>query len=514
MDVNLQRKPAKNRNNLINSKYELPFELDSTMPDYCRDVEKILNTGVYPVICSVTCSESKLIVDGNNLITVFYLDNENNISKYESKVPFSKTIEMKTIPQNPIVNTKAYEGYINCRAVSPRRLDIRGTVVIEVEVNSNENDSLIEDVNCDDMEVMKKTFDGAEFIGQYTKQFTIKEDLNINDKNCTPSYIIRYNICPMINEYKILPDKTIIKGDLNATICYCSENNKQIVTKDFKIPFSQIIDCPNIDENCICDSFLKIINSEVMYSAQEDGSCDFNICATLCANITGYKKVNITAVTDCFCHSCDCICKTKNLNIMKIVSVLNNSFTHTETVNVDECTDIKDSWCKPVSTEYEYEKGSLKVKLRAIICVLGVKNNQYCCIEKPVVITLEVLKNQNIESPCFCPHINIIGCKYTDINNSKVDIICNIKVNGIVFDKINVNVIDDIKPDEKVKKPINQDLVIIHYVHVKESLWDIAKRYNTSVKSIKEQNNLNSDYSEIGQTLIITPFKTTIQSEE
>ena len=509
MDINLEKITVKSRNNVLNSKYDLPFEIDCTLPDYCRDVEKLLSSNINPVVCSVFSDDSKVTIEGNNFIEIYYCDKENNISKYESKVPFSKIIDFKSKANNPAISVKAYEGYINCRAVSPRRLDIRGTTQIELYVNAEKEEKIIQKIPLNDIETNIFNFENAEFIGQYSKQFTIKDSIDTKIKSIEHTAIIKYTVSPAINEYKILPDKTILKGLLFINICFYNEKDKKISTEAYKLPFSQIIDCNGIDEDCICDFCVKVINSEICLGNDEENKEKLNISATLCADIKGYRKKETCGIKDCFCHSCDCSCKNKNVNIFNPILQINNDFNFNETVLLDDYTEIKDVTCKIISSETEYIQNTVKLKLRAVLSVLGIKNNSLCCTEKVVSSALDISKN--IKSDClyFNPCINLINCSYSDINNGKAEINCTLRINGIIFDKLSVSLVDNIKPEPKASKNIDNDLIIIYYTHSREDIWDIAKRYNSSVNNIKKYNKISSDYVEKGKVILITPFKQT-----
>ncbi len=68
-------------------------------------------------------------------------------------------------------------------------------------------------------------------------------------------------------------------------------------------------------------------------------------------------------------------------------------------------------------------------------------------------------------------------------------------------------IIDDIKGVSSVLECIGNDSNvtndIVHIVQKGESLYSIAKKYNTSVDQLKKKNNLNSNLISIGQKLII-----------
>lgn len=79
--------------------------------------------------------------------------------------------------------------------------------------------------------------------------------------------------------------------------------------------------------------------------------------------------------------------------------------------------------------------------------------------------------------------------------------------NGISGDLINIGqrlLIPTIAANSAVSTTTTVDL-IEYRVRRGDSLWRIARRYNTSVAQIMRQNNLNTDVLEVNQVLQITP---------
>lgn len=79
--------------------------------------------------------------------------------------------------------------------------------------------------------------------------------------------------------------------------------------------------------------------------------------------------------------------------------------------------------------------------------------------------------------------------------------------NGISGDLINIGqrlLIPTIAANSAVSTTTTVDL-IEYRVRRGDSLWRIARRYNTSVTQIMRQNNLNTDVLEVNQVLQITP---------
>ena len=55
-----------------------------------------------------------------------------------------------------------------------------------------------------------------------------------------------------------------------------------------------------------------------------------------------------------------------------------------------------------------------------------------------------------------------------------------------------------------LKIPSSSEVPYIEYtVRVGDTLWELSRRYNTTVEAIRELNGLTSDMIYIGQTLLI-----------
>ena len=87
----------------------------------------------------------KLAIDGMAVAHLYYLDEERCIRHTEYKIPYTKVIELRTAPITPTVCVSQSVEYFNCRAVSQRRLDMRGAVTMAIKVTSQGE----EEVVCD-----------------------------------------------------------------------------------------------------------------------------------------------------------------------------------------------------------------------------------------------------------------------------------------------------------------------------------------------------------------------------
>ncbi|MBO5856814.1 MAG: LysM peptidoglycan-binding domain-containing protein, partial [Clostridia bacterium] len=66
------------------------------------------------------------------------------------------------------------------------------------------------------------------------------------------------------------------------------------------------------------------------------------------------------------------------------------------------------------------------------------------------------------------------------------------QINCSVFGETEIDVVTEICEGKETKKR-NNSAITVYFPKCEEALWDIAKRYNTTVNSIAVENNLEGD---------------------
>lgn len=88
----------------------------------------------------------RITADGSGLLRVLYLSEGNTVRCFEQNIPFSKSAET-TLPQNACVHASASTEYVNCRVVSPRKMDVHGSISVSFKAYCKEPGEIICD--CD-----------------------------------------------------------------------------------------------------------------------------------------------------------------------------------------------------------------------------------------------------------------------------------------------------------------------------------------------------------------------------
>jgi hypothetical protein len=90
------------------------------------------------------------------------------------------------------------------------------------------------------------------------------------------------------------------------------------------------------------------------------------------------------------------------------------------------------------------------------------------------------------------PAAGVLSCAYSIVGD-KIDIRCEILVRGCVYYPVSTNAIAEVAVDENKPKQKEHNKLYIYYADEGESIWNIAKQYNTSAGAIWDENSASGD---------------------
>ena len=204
---------------------EQAIDVDFTLPDYCPDITKIFKCQAVPRISSKGVNGKTVTIDGTVMLTVLYGDKEGNLCSYEYQYPFSKNIDLPSEHTGVNILCKTRIEYINCRAVTGRKIDIHGAVGIFLKAFKRKTTDIISDIDDNNTEIHRGIAPATVPMGYAEKYLLIEEELEIGQGQAAVKNIIRSEAKSLIRETKIINDKAVVKGEMTVCVMYCPTNS-------------------------------------------------------------------------------------------------------------------------------------------------------------------------------------------------------------------------------------------------------------------------------------------------
>ncbi len=488
---------------------EVPVDVDFTMPDYCAEISKILKCRSVARISSKSVSGRNITVDGVLTITVIYSDENCNVCSYEHQYPFSKTLEADADIDNGAVACNCKCEYINCRAISSRKIDIHGAVGIGVTVTKRKATDVITDVDDCNIELRRGVAPATSPMGSAEKYLLIEEEIELSGGQPNIRSVIRYDASVPLKECKLLAGKAMVKGEMTVSLLYCSEEG-DVQTVRTVIPYSQILEIIGITENCECEAkaelaFLEIKPRTSMSGETKSLSLNAKIlicCETFCNN-------DVDVILDAFSKKFEADIKRQDVCFNKIFCNINENFNCKKSVGFPEgsLASVTDMWCDVRVDSTKLIDKCLVINGAVLASILGCDSKgEPTFFEKSVEFEYKYPLDCEVAGFKCAPNIKVISSGYTITASDCIELRMELSVNAAVYQCSNIPLIIDVQTDESCElKKKDRGAMTIYFASQGENIWDIARRYLASVSEIMEINGIEDEIIN-NNTMIMVPI--------
>ncbi len=476
-----------------------PVSCDLMLPDYCPDILRVLRCDIDPKVMSKQVIGAKLVIDGSACVKLLYIDDARCLRSHEHKIPFTTSIELKNEPENHSVEAHVTTDYANCRPVSQRRLDIKGSLSVCAVVSAPRTENVITEANGMNVEIKSKMVKSSRTIANVSRSFTVKEELDVGYGKDSVGAVVRAEGACVVTDTKVIANKIILKAELTGHIMYTADNKANTANiLEYTLPISQIVDVEGVDENSQCRLMLNVNGISPEVRANNEGEAKvIALSVELACNAMAYKSNEVAVVTDMYSTKYDSTYTAKQVLFQQLNSVIGNEHTVKNVYDIpdNELENVLDVWSDIAVKNAKVENNELVVTGTVKTCMLAEQNDgETNCIERNGELEYRVrVDNAGENASVNCDAI-VLNTQYAPAGKDKVEVRCTMYISAGIFSVGRENVLTDMAVNEKsVKKAEETAALIIYFAEENESVWDIAKRYNTSAKLIANSNELKND---------------------
>lgn len=505
MEFNLKKTSVGELSTVLDTVSEQPVDIDFTLPDYCPDIEKILRCKITPKIYNKNLSGGQLQIDGTTVVTVLYVDAQNNtIRACEQSLPFSSSFSLKDLPEHYIVDAFTKCEYVNCRALSKRRLTVHGAFSLYAVVKAKSFVELFSPDDEDALEFNTKDIKCASLTSLTQEQFSAGDELKITGKPPV-ELILDSDVRACITDYKVIPDRLMLNGELNVKILYLSSPDSPTPEQiDCLIPFNKILECDGLsDDSTVCVdvslmSFDIRLKSDIL---SEDPVVDVD--SRLCATVVGYTSVTVPIVLDAYSTEYVVELEKTQQVIPEEICVLQDSFMQKETLSFDDTpiSEIIDFKCEHTSLNPIINGSEITLNSKLNICILA-KDEE----NNPIYIERCAEFSKSLETELDCNNIGSVSSCVSSLSyrlgeNNTIELRAEIMYCVTASKTSSLTMVTMISANEDNKVSKKSCALTLYFAESGEDLWNIAKRYNTRRKMICDENGI--ELTELSEPMML-----------
>ncbi len=479
---------------------EQSVDADFALPDYCPDIQKILKCELSPRIESKNIVGDRIEIEGASVARIIYIDAiKNSVRCTEQSYPFTVNSNLKDTPQFAVIHTDIKVNYLNCRALSPRRLNIHGAFNLGIKITDKCELHPCTDIIGSDVQRRRMPVDYSYLRGIAQQQFTIAETLETGTAAPAVQSVIRTDIRAVTADCKPIANKIMYKGELRVKLMYLSDlDSGSVETMEHSVPFSQVIDINGAAENSLCAVRTEVMSAGVALKSEIGFDDPLPVLtAKICVTAFAYEERDTTVVTDCYSTLRNMETSRAAYTFPMLTATLRENVVEKTMVDFTDISISKvlDVWCErgTASVRGENDKLALCGKYNVCVLVCGADNN-VVYTERAVEYTQNlsaVLPSGKLQS---CVSAECLSTGFRICSDKRIEVRTELLVTGEVYSVTEVNAVCAAKADENSQHTRADDSsLVLYFAEEGEDVWDIARDYRTSVAGVRMENDLDDD---------------------
>ena len=469
-----------------------------SLPDYNGDVKKVLSVRTHVFPTGKFVGDDLLEFSGTVGYEVVYVDAENNLTHLEFSTDYEGAVRINS---STYVDSDVKTSVVNCNArlIGPRKFSVKCALDSDVCISERRTYSVGGDAF---IEYEPETLTCSASV--FTSEFSEGEVSEINEELSSLDGVIAdevqvllCDVTPSVASVEMSDGDATVKGSLNVSVLV-SCNGEMPRKYDKLIPYNQTVPSGDMNGKDGVSARIEIRSIKPAVVPSEDG-------VVLTAQITSVPKIfakgnsQIELITDAYVKERGSDNEYSDFSYTEYITTekceehfsgewrsddLNNEKTdaiiHSDaTARVDSC-EICDSMVKITG----------EIRFSAIACQVS---EDGVSIYAPIKFALPF--EQNVNTDCQM-HDNMRVNAAVSVHDVRMDIAdgtvvvgCNLICSAYVFSDRRQRCLGALYlTDEEYSR--EESVLTVYYPDSTESLFDIAKRFHTSCRSIAECNRL------------------------
>lgn len=470
--------------------------LETAIPEYCPDITRIVDVVGRLIIREKLLSEDRCTISGSVKVTILYTSEEViGLRSLTMSVPFSSVLDDRALDRCGTVCVNGRVLLAEARAVTSRKVYIK--VLPEITVVgyravkrrlccSVQEENSIRNRYCNaDVSLLTAISE---------KGFSFTNDAMLEDR-AVPEDILMHRMRPAILSTQRLGNKLMVKGEMWFWVLYRGEG-QTLHQYDAVLPFSQILDVAELPEDAEYQLCPQLEECDVRI-LRTDGSNGFGLTVRVNICIFAYQNRTLHYIADLYSTHFDTEVERQEIIfplMAPVQTAQQEAQLRLELEGREPFISVTDADCSSAEVLPAENGVTLRTTLHVRLLYLDESGTpvstertaEVCAAAKkadgPVTVYCSAVLLQFTGGACQVriPVHFLLGCTGEET------------LSGITSVTLNE------------AKPSDGPSLILCRMGTSETLWDIAKRYQTDEEAIRNANHLEGDGT-MGNCMLLIP---------
>lgn len=469
------------------------------VPDSYPDIGTIAASSAEAILRGKDCRDGGVTVAGGIKGVILYTPEDGTYPRnLEVYIPFSVKMDIPSLTAHSQVLCTLRVRSADARMINSRKALLRVDLACEIVAYEQATEilsTLEEPPVC--LQTKQAEYITCVPLETGERSFTVSDIVEIPTGRPPVSRVYEFHCRPELTDEKLVGNKAVFKGILRCKILYLSEDER-LYLQEQTIPFSQYCDL-NADYD---DQTVRTSMAVTGYDLETDADQKLGLSVNLLAQCIVSGQQSITLIEDAYstCGMLHPQWKEYSLEGCLDQQTMTQTIRHHLQGELRELLDTNVYWDCP---EVVRSGDRMQVKVSSLVKAVGYDENQDL---KTLSSRAEAVQELALLEGAVC-RVGAVptGEVYAsgDAGGVETRFSCQISVQCCSGEKLRTLWAGEI--DEQSKAIAQRPGLIVRTVEKDTSLWDLAKRYSTTVSGIMTANHLETQV--LGEdTMLLVPM--------
>lgn len=499
MELSFQTLPMRYLGNPIQGSQTQEQTAEVIVPDSCPDVARIVYTSASVIVRGKECRTGSVLVSGGIRASALCIpEDDSGARTLESYLPFSLRIEHPGVTERTQAVVSAFVRQIDARLIHSRKILIRADLCCTAECLTAEEETLYAlSAPPKELQTKRRTYPVSLPKETAEKSFTVTDDLTLPTGKPFASEICCYETVPRITDCKVIGSKAVFKGTLEVNMLYLSGDGS-VQTWEQQLPFSQYAElAEDYDEASLCVTPL-VSAAELTLEPSGEGRA-MSLAVTLNAQCLVSGPVTMELIEDAYA----------------VGAALEPAWTQYALACRLDCQTLRDEVRQQLAADAEavlecavyhdlpyFERAEGKLRVRAPLNMKLLYRDKDGALQGAAARAEAACETALCENASCAASVCVDDC-YAQPGVSETELHAEVSFTLLCSAVQQLRTLSGGTLTQNTQMEPERPSVVLRACRGDEDIWDVAKRYGTTVAAVREANGLESGEPERDCMLLI-----------
>lgn len=499
---------------------QITLDDDFIVPDTMSDMAEVLLANGELQLEPVKQQKEKAVVRGKLDFHVLYRKEEGGLQAMGGLIPFEETINVPGLEEKDYVSVAWQLEDLHGEMINSRKLNVKAIATLEIKAESLYDAEAAADVRAStadgartpNVELLKSSLDVAAIALRRKDTYRIKEVITLASNKPAVDRVLWTEMRLGGVSTRPMDGSIHLEGSLLVFVIYEGEGeNAAVQWMEESLPFSGDIEMQGATEEMIPAISVRLVHKELEEKPDYDGEMrELEVDAVMELDVRLYEEQTLELLSDLYATNYELKMDSDQTHFDRILMKNTGKCKLAQKVQLNGQSRI---------LQICHSSGSVKLDDVSagenVLNLDGVLEVRILCMtdddRQPVQVYTELLPfHHEAEAPgiekdsVWYLETGVEQLTAVMTGGDSVEVKAVVSLDLLVLQPVEQTVIRQVTLEPLDEEKLRQSPGIVGYlVQEGDTLWDIAKRFRTTMGKIREGNNLTGETVSPGDCLIL-----------